>query len=375
MDFSIPQLFVLQPGNTLPTSGSTQNLAPGQAGVFLPSYVPATNGNVAGAKWVQIFQGRLEEVPNLKSKRSDKIKVSHIQEFYKVVAEDTARVQITDITGIEVHCGETISITTRLFSKYINASYDNGLTRSWTLSAPCCDCDADPCALITGTDLQNLVDDWVAQINATNPVNRFLVASRIGTGTGSGIRLSGIPLTQYGSTCDLFNFPYTFDLMRFNAWVYRGAPGTWDAPMYVNYDNCEIAGTVTTTQTATYPRGSSEQVAQVEKNTWSYQASYPGKDLFSNPNFNGSFTSYVTPGTFYDLYVIKFINPEGTQTFGDYETQDSTVQLFVPTGQGAAIETLLETFTSYPFTDESGVNISTTSTSSTSSTTSTTTTN
>ena len=373
MDFSIQTVFILPSDNTLPTTGTTANLTPGQFGVYLPNYVPATGGTIANAKWIQLFQGRLEQFPDQRTKRSDKIKKSHVFEWYKVEAEDTARVQITDISDIVAHCGETITVSLRLFSYYVNASYFNGLTRSFTLSTPCCACDADPCATLTADEIQALVDEWVTQINGDQTIGKFISASRVGAGATSILRLTGIPLDKYGNPCDVRNYPYNFDKLKFDTWIYKGAPTTQDAPFYVNYDNCDLSGTVEVTQTSTYPRGSSEQVRQVEINTWSYQATMPGKELFSNSNFNGAYTSYVEDGTFYDLYVIKCYNPEGTQTWSDFETQDFTVQIFVPVGDSADLETLLEAYLG-TVEDESGVDISTTTSTSSSSTTSTTTT-
>ena len=46
-DFSLTTLFVVPVGNTLPSSGSTQNLTAGQFGLFLNTYAVATTGNIS----------------------------------------------------------------------------------------------------------------------------------------------------------------------------------------------------------------------------------------------------------------------------------------------------------------------------------------
>ena len=71
-DFSLTTLFVVPVGNTLPSSGSTQNLTAGQVGIFLNDYSVATAGNIAAAPYFYVAQGRVNTYLQ-GSKRSDKI--------------------------------------------------------------------------------------------------------------------------------------------------------------------------------------------------------------------------------------------------------------------------------------------------------------
>src|SRR5690606_21562040 len=143
-DFSLTTLFVVPLGNNLPTTGSTNDLTPGQVGFFLPNYSPATDLNIGAAKYFYVAQGQKNNY--LKgSKRSDKIHTSKVTEWYKVAGCPTPQNQITDISGFSVKCGDVVTLTLRAHSSYINTLYFNGLTRSVTVQAPCCDCGADPC--------------------------------------------------------------------------------------------------------------------------------------------------------------------------------------------------------------------------------------
>ena len=48
-DFSLTTLFVVPVGNTLPSSGSTQDLTAGQFGLFRSDYTVANAGNIAAS--------------------------------------------------------------------------------------------------------------------------------------------------------------------------------------------------------------------------------------------------------------------------------------------------------------------------------------
>ena len=71
-DFSLTTLFVVPVGNTLPSSGSTQNLTAGQFGIFRSDYSVATTGNITGKPYFYLAQGRTNTYLQ-GSKRSDKI--------------------------------------------------------------------------------------------------------------------------------------------------------------------------------------------------------------------------------------------------------------------------------------------------------------
>src|SRR5687767_14716009 len=95
--FSLTTMFIV-PDGTLASAGSTQDLTPGQLGLFRPDYSLATAGNIAAAKYFYLAQGRKELVPGLGSKRSDKIAASRVTSWYKSVSEDTAALQISTLT-------------------------------------------------------------------------------------------------------------------------------------------------------------------------------------------------------------------------------------------------------------------------------------
>ena len=59
MDFSLTSVFVVPVGNTLPTTGSSENLTNGQFGVFKDrSWTAATAGNISTASFIEFGQGR-----------------------------------------------------------------------------------------------------------------------------------------------------------------------------------------------------------------------------------------------------------------------------------------------------------------------------
>jgi len=370
-------LFVVASGNTYPTTGSTNNLAAGQFGIFRPDYTPATAGNIAAAAYVYFAQGRIESAPNanaqsgnngsmLGSKRSDKIYAANVLQWYKITAHQTATVQVTQVSNFNVECGQTVSLTLRLFSSYINVGFFNGLTRTVTVVAPCCACGTDPC---TELDPTAMVDAFVAGVNTDPFLSQFVVANRTGTGLSSVLNLTGIPLNSYGQRCDPSAFPYEYDRMDFYTFVYLGAPTSVD---YIVYDPCDIVATATVVQRATYPRGTSDEIAQMEKNYYSYQTFT--KHLFEWDIFNNGFASYVVPGTFYDTYYLKFKEPLGPNGGGwdsaSAQTYDVTVA--VPTGD-TAFTNIINVFLGTP-TDESGSNFTTTTTTTTSTTSTSTTT-
>lgn len=351
-DFSLTTLFVVPVGNTLPSSGSTQDLTPGQFGVFLNTYAVANAGNIAAAPYFYLAQGRTNTYLE-SSKRSDKIKGcpsgsgcrSNVTEWYKVDGCPTPINQITDINGFTVKCGDIVTVTLRAFSSYIETLYFNGLTRSVTVQAPCCDCDADPC---TNVDVPALIDDIITAfttyapgINADNLIlTDFFTFERIGDDSTASLRITGKALTVYGQPCDVAAFPFEYDRLRFNAFVYSGPATTAD---FIVADACNIVATATTIQNSNYATGTAAEIAQLEKNFYSYQASVPTKHLFRMAGYNQGFESFVTPGTTYDTFYIKFnlFDKSGYQ-WGDYIEQDSTVIIAVPTDLTAGIEAVLE---------------------------------
>ena len=369
-DFSLTTLFVAPVSQTaLPSAGSTQDLTAGQVGVFLNTYALANAGNIAAAPYFYIAQGR-DNTYLQGSKRSDKIKGcayltpcnSNVLEWYKVTGCGTPTNQITQISGWSLQCGEILTLTLRAHSSYLDTLYFNGLTRSVTVNTPCCDCGADPC---TDTDVDVLIDlimekltgynvtsgviDWTSPISpvasASNPdnwnLNTYFTFSKVGSGATAALQIEGKALTAYGQPCDVSAFPHEYDRMWFSTFVYEGPDTSAD---FIVSDACNIVATSTVVQTSNYATGTSAEIAQLEKDYHSYQAGYL-KHLYKMPGYNVTFESYVTSGTVYDTYYIKFNELyRGAYNWGDYIPRDSTVIIAVPTGSafGELLETVLE---------------------------------
>ena len=161
MDNNLTTLFIVPTNNTLPTTGSTQNLTTyasggtttGQFGIFLPDNTPATVANVGNAKYIYLCQARNIYSPDEGTRRSDDIYPRNVLEWYKVPGNLSANVQITQISNLNVGCNQDVSITLRLDSFYIRAAYANSLTRSVLVTTPCCNCGSNPCDDISGACL------------------------------------------------------------------------------------------------------------------------------------------------------------------------------------------------------------------------------
>lgn len=381
MDFSLTTLFVATSG-TLASSGSTQDLTAGQIGVFRPDYSIATTGNIAAAKYFYIAQGRIEVLPSnnavgfgtvgnqLGSKRSDKISANKVIEWYKVCAISNVPTQVQAISTWNLECGEQITFAFRLHSSYIDTGFFNGLSRSFVVNTPCCNCGANPCASVSGTALQNFVDQVAAKGNADPALSTFLIFSRFGTGDSSELIITEKPLTVYGNPCDFEAYPYEYDRLWFRAFVIKGPVTTQD---FIVNNACDIVATSTVLQRSDYPSGSSAEIKQLEKNLWSYQVNQ-FKHQYKYVSWDQLFTSYVTDGTFYDTYYIKFYPyDEFLNTWNPGVPQDSTVIVAFPTGTGTTFETLMTTALG-AVTNVCATNPTTTTTTSTTSTSTTSTT-
>ena len=358
-DFSKTTVFVVPVGQTtLPSSGSTQDLTAGQVGVFLNDYSVATDANIAAAPYFYIAQGRVNTYLQ-GSKRSDKIKGctagapcnSNVTEWYKVGGCPTPVNQITDVSGWNVKCGDIVTLTLRGFSNYLNTLYFNGFTRSVTVQAPCCDCGGDPC---TTVDENALINQFIEKLTAeapdfngggttgTNPdnitLNDFYTFENVG---GTILRITGKALTKYGQPCDVAANPFEYDRLWFRTFVYSGPATTAD---FIVDDNCNIVAEAAVVQRSSYATGTSAEIAQLEKNYYSYQAGYL-KHLYRIAGYNGNFESWVSDGQTYDTYYIKFndLNKSAYQ-WGDYIAEDSMVILACVAGGafGTAIEAVLE---------------------------------
>ncbi len=349
-DFSLTTLFVVPVGQTaLPSSGSTQDLTAGTVGFFKSDYTLATAANIATSPYFYVAQGR-ENTYLQGSKRSDKIKGcpsagascnSNVTEWYKVSGCATAANQITDVSDFKVQCGEIVTLTLRAHSSYIDTLYFNGFTRSVTVNAPCCECGGDVC---TDVDVNALINSIIVKLNQSapgdNPDNvsfkSFFTFENVG---GTKLRIQGKPLTKYGQPCDVAAFPFEYDRMYFDTFIYDGPATTAD---FIVADACNIVATSAVVQKASYASGGSEEFKQLEKNFYSYQAGYL-KSLYRMGGYNENFESYVTAGTIYDSYYIRFNQlDKSAYQWGDYIHQDSTVILAVPNADTSGIAALME---------------------------------
>ena len=372
-DFSLTTVFVVPVGESIANSGSTQDLAPGQVGFYGTisgtPYTVLTAANIANAPYFYVAQGRSNTYLQ-GSKRSDKIKgcatancSSNVTEAYKVTGCPTPVNQVTDVTDFVVRCGDIITLTLRAHSSYIDTLYFNGLTRSVTVQAPCCDCGGDPCDTV---DVDALINQIIAKLEAQAPginpdnisLNQFFQFQNINNDT---LRISGKPLTKYGQPCDVMAFPYEYDRMWFRTFVYSGPATTAD---FIVADNCNIVANAVVTQRASYARGTYEEIYQLEKNFYSYQAGYL-KHLYRMAGYNGNFESWAADGTTYDTFYIKFNEYDrSAYQWGDYIQEDSMVIIAAETGSTEAddITDILTAALGSQFVNDAADCITTTST-------------
>jgi len=364
-DFSLTSLFVVPVGNTLPSTGSTQNLTAGQFGIFTSIYTVATAGNIANYPYFYVAQGRVNTYLQ-GSKRSDKISASNVTAWYTVTGNPVAANQVTEVGNFNVKAGDTVTFTLRAHSSYIDTLYFNGFTRSITVVAPCLACGGDPCSDV---DVPAFIDQAIAKFLAKAPGNNpdnisfstFYQFQRVGDDQNAKLVISGKPLTKYGQPCDVAAFPWEYDRMYFRTFVYSGPATTAD---FIVFDNCNLVAEPVITQRASYVSGTSAEIQQLEKNFYSYQAGYL-KHLYRMVGYNENFESWVTDGTTYDTYYIKFNEyDKAAYVWGDYIKEDSTVILAIPNGYTSAIETVLEAALGGVL-NESGTITSTTSTTTT----------
>jgi hypothetical protein len=365
-DFSLTTLFVVPVGNTLPSSGSTQNLTAGQFGIFTNTYAVATTGNIGSAPYFYLAQGRTNTYLQ-GSKRSDKIAADRVTEWYKVTGNPVAANQVTDVTNFTVTPGTDVTITLRAFSSYLSTLYFNGFTRSVTVKGECLACGGDPCADV---DVPALIDAFIIKFNEQAPGNNpdnitfsdFYQFQRIGNDQNAILRISGKPLTKYGQPCDVAAFPWEYDRMWFRTFVYAGPATTAD---FIVADSCNMVADAYVTQRSSYISGTSDEIKQLEKNFYSYQAGYL-KHLYRMVGYNENFESWVTDGTTYDTYYIKFNEyDKSAYKWGDYIIEDSMVIIATPQSLAEDIEDILVAGLGGLPTDDSGPITSTTSTTTT----------
>ena len=349
-DFSLTTLFVVPVGNTLPSSGSTQNLTAGQVGIFLNDYTVATSSNIDDAPYFYIAQGRTNTYLQ-GSKRSDKISgcpsgnscKTNVTEWYKSLGCPTPVNQVTDVVDFTVKPGEIVTLTLRGFSSYLETLYFNGFTRSVTVNAPCLECGGDPC---TDVDVPALIDELILKLESRAPgdnpdniyLSQFYQFQRLGNNQSAFLRITGKPLTKYGQPCDVAAFPWEYDRFYFRTFIFAGPATTAD---FIVDDPCNRVATPVIRQRSNYAVGTSAEVQQLEKNFYSYQAGYL-KHLYRMNGYNENFESWVTDGQIYDLYYIRFNEyDKSAYQWGDYIMEDSMVIIAVPENQTTAIEAIL----------------------------------
>ena len=365
-DFSLTTLFVVPVGNTLPSSGSTQNLTAGQFGIFTNTYAADNVGTaIAAAPYFYLAQGRTNTYLQ-GSKRSDKISAANVSAWYKVVGSPVAANQVTDVTNFTVTPGTDVTVTLRAFSSYLSTLYFNGFTRSVTVKGECLACGGDPCADV---DVPALIDAFIIKFNEQAPGNNpdnitfsdFYQFQRIGNDQNAILRISGKPLTKYGQPCDVAAFPWEYDRMWFRTFVYAGPATTAD---FIVADSCNMVADAYVTQRSTYVAGTSDEIKQLEKNYYSYQAGYL-KHLYRMVGYNENFESWVSDGTTYDTYYIRFNEyDKSAYKWGDFIIEDSMVIIAAPQALAEDIEDILVTALG-AVTDESAPITSTTSTTTT----------
>ena len=185
MDFSLTTLYVLPTGNLVADNFKRENLQPTQFGIFNSRYKAVTSANEAKKSPYIVFgQGRIENVPGLTHKYSDKISSGSLIEWYKTTGNPVAKNQITyagfdgvdNTKTLKAGCDEQYSLTIRARSLYLDLAYAYGLTESVTVTTPCCvDC-GDNCESI---DPRFLANAFAEKINAHPKFSKIVVASPV----------------------------------------------------------------------------------------------------------------------------------------------------------------------------------------------------
>jgi hypothetical protein len=149
--------------------------------------------------------------------------------------------------------------------------------------------------------------------------------------------------------------------MYFRTFIFSGPATTAD---FIVADPCNNVADVEITQRSSYPSGTSAEIQQLEKNFYSYQAGYL-KHLYRMNGYNENFESWVTDGTVYNTFYIKFNEyDKSAYQWGDYIHEDSTVIIAAPQALSDDIEDILIAALGTP-ADDSGPITSTTSTTTT----------
>jgi len=347
-NFRIPYVFIVPTGNTLPaTTTKSSALTLNQFGVYGAAQAAVIAGTAAAAPYIQLFQGT--NFPGMGNKRSDRIFKANVIDAYKVPAQTTATPQITTITGLVLNPGDELTVGFRIHSRLLDNAFANGLLKSIVVLTPCPLCDGDPCAELDAAGYDAAYNSIVSKINADPYLSKYLTPVKSGSGAASTVTITGkaltTPFANRGN--DPHQDVFFQDRLWFNTFV-STMPETTSDFMWVD-DRCDIQGTVTTTQRATYVHGSAAEARRAEINNYSYMV--PNfKELFTDPAYNPYFTS-VVDAAFYDRYFIDFQSPEVVGNDQPNKWMER-VELWIPTGAAAGIETILANGLGVTFTDK-----------------------
>ncbi len=209
MDFSLTTLYVLPNGTLAADNFKREALKPTQFGIFNSRYKAVTTAGAAFASPYIVFgQGRIENVPGLTHKYSDKVSSGSLIEWYKVTGSPTSKNQITyagfdgvdNTKTIKAGCDEQFSLTVRARSLYIDTAFAYGLTRTVTVTTPCCvDC-GDDCATV---DPRYVANAFAEKINAEPLLSKFVVATPVFECTTPGSDPTTVATITYSlSFCD-----------------------------------------------------------------------------------------------------------------------------------------------------------------------------
>jgi hypothetical protein len=346
-NYAMTTLFVVPTGNTLPTgSARTFDLNPvlAQFGVFDAAGVAATTGTLGTSKSMLLAQGRLEDVDSdgnrLGTKKAGPIFKEKVKNFYKVTASATSQEQVITINNFaQIHPDETISLSVRLRSRFIDSSFAQaiGLLKSITYNTPCGECGDAPCTELTPEQIEDMVDFFVGQGNAHSQLSQFVTFSKTGSGATAALVLTAKPVPQLKPNSPwMYTNSFELDKVSMNAYFYTGVPVTSDMLVH---DRCKNIADVATTQKPIFPRGLKEQIRAEEIRFNSYQN--VNKTMFDDPDWN-NFISYADAST-YTQYFIEF-EPNTPLQYVDHNNMTEWARIAAPTGQEANIEALLEAF-------------------------------
>lgn len=340
MDFSLPRLYVAKSTNTLPTTGTTATLAADQVGIFLPSYAPATAANAGAADYIFIASGRPAVMAplNLGSNKGEWISKSNVISKNIIKGTAASAVQISTITSFTAQAGNQYSITIRAFSEMLDTSSRRGWEEIFTVNGPCLNCGADPCAALTAQQTSDLVDAFLAQMNARKSLKGYLTFAKTGSGATSGITVTGVAQTQLPTNCNVWVNRYKLDAVTFDIFAQVDPPTMQD---YAIPSPCNTFATITVTQTPTFARGTAGEVRDKELEYYSY-AVPKFKELFADSLFNGIYTSEAEAGVVYDMFVIRALNYEKGPNYSDVVKQEFTNILYCANTKTTAIQAILE---------------------------------